>query len=63
MAQGPDHRHCKICGRVTSPDEETCSPECAAKREQRLRASRNYRYILYATIALLLVLFFSAYLR
>ncbi len=58
-----DHRHCKVCGRVTGPKAETCSPECAATREQRLRAARNYRYLLYGTIALILVLFLSAYLR
>lgn len=57
-----DHRHCKVCGRVTAPNQETCSSACAAKREQRLRAGRNYRYLLYATIAFLLVIFLSSYL-
>jgi predicted nucleic acid-binding Zn ribbon protein len=59
----PDHRHCKVCGRVTGPKSETCSAECAATREQRLRAGRNYRYLLYGTIALILILFLSSYLR
>ncbi len=58
-----DHRHCKVCGRTTGPKQETCSAECAAKREERLRSARNYRYILYATIALVLILFLSAYVR
>ncbi len=58
-----DHRHCKVCGRVTSPDADTCSSKCAAVREQRLRARRNYTYILYATIALVTVLLLSSYLR
>lgn len=57
-----DHRHCKVCGRVTGPNEDTCSAKCAAVREQRVRARRNYTYILYATIALVTILLLSNYL-
>lgn len=57
-----DHRHCKVCGKVTSLDSDTCSAKCATVREQRLRARRNYTYILYATIALITVLLLSNYL-
>ncbi len=63
MAAGTDHRHCKVCGRVTSPEKETCSPKCAAVREERLRTRRNYQYLLYATIALAVVILLSSYLR
>lgn len=63
MPAGPDHRHCRVCGKVTAPGEETCSPECAAKREARIRTGRNYRYLLYGLIAILLLLFLSPYLR
>jgi predicted nucleic acid-binding Zn ribbon protein len=58
-----DHRHCKVCGRVTKPDQETCSAKCAAERERRLGSARTYRYILYGTIALLLILFLTNFVR
>jgi len=63
MALASDHRHCRICGKVTPPDSETCSAECAARREQRLRSSRNYRYLLYGSIAILLIVLASGFLR
>jgi predicted nucleic acid-binding Zn ribbon protein len=55
-----EHRHCRVCGRVTEPDRETCSETCAAERARRLSSARNYRYLLYGTIALLLIIFLSA---
>lgn len=63
MPAAEDHRHCKICGKVTGPGDDTCSAACAAKRETRLRQRRNYQYLLLASIALLAVVFFSGYLR
>ena len=59
MPTDADHRHCKVCGRVTKPDHETCSATCAEERERRLRSARGYRYLLYGTIAVLLILFLS----
>jgi predicted nucleic acid-binding Zn ribbon protein len=58
-----DHRHCRVCGKVTTPDEETCSAECAETRARRVSSARTYRYILYGTIALLLILLLSSVLR
>ena len=58
-----DHRHCRVCGRVTRPDAETCSAECAAERARRVGTARNYRYLLYGTIAFLLILFLSGLFR
>jgi len=55
-----DHRHCKVCGRVTKPDAETCSKQCAAERERRTATARNYRYLLYGMIAVLALLFLSS---
>lgn len=55
-----DHRHCRVCGRVTKPDQETCSAACAQERERRVRSARNYRYLLYVTIAVLLILFVAS---
>jgi predicted nucleic acid-binding Zn ribbon protein len=64
MGTEGDHRHCKVCGKVTKPDAETCSPACAAARERRVRASGSYRLLLYAAIALLLIaLVVSPFLR
>lgn len=63
MPSDGDHRHCKVCGRVTKPDSETCGPACAAERSRRLQASRNYRYLLYGTIAILALLFLSSFVR
>ncbi len=59
MPTDGDHRHCKVCGRVTKPDQETCSAACAEQRAQRVRTARNYRYLLYGAIAILLILFLS----
>ena len=63
MPAGEDHRHCKICGKMTGPGNETCSAACAATREARLRQRRNYQYLLFASIALVAVVFFSGYFR
>jgi len=59
VAAGEDHRHCKICGRVCPADEETCSRACRDKRAQQLQSRRMYTYLLYGSIALLLIVFVS----
>ena len=59
MPTDGDHRHCRVCGRVTKSDSETCSETCAAERARRQSSARNYRYLLYGTIALLLIIFLS----
>ena len=63
MPNDGDHRHCKVCGRVTKPDADTCSAKCASERERRLSSARNYRYLLYGLIAFLAILLLSSYLR
>lgn len=57
MGPGTDHRHCKNCGRVCDPDEETCSDACRERREQVLATRRNYTYLMYGVMALLVILF------
>jgi predicted nucleic acid-binding Zn ribbon protein len=52
-----DHRHCKVCGRVTKVGQDTCSDACAQDRARRVASARNYRYLLYGTIGILLILF------
>jgi predicted nucleic acid-binding Zn ribbon protein len=56
-----DHRHCKVCGRVCDVDDDTCSRACAEKRAQQLQSRRTYTYLLYGTIALLLIVFLSRF--
>lgn len=62
MALGTDHRHCKVCGKVTAAGNDTCGPKCAAVREERLRQRRNYQYLIYGAIALVAVFFLASYL-
>ena len=52
-----DHRHCKVCGKVCAVGEETCSKACRTKRAQQLRTRQMYIYLIYATIAIILVAF------
>jgi predicted nucleic acid-binding Zn ribbon protein len=56
-----DHRHCKVCGRLVKPGADTCSDTCATERQRRISSARNYRYLMYGTIALLLILFLSSF--
>ena len=63
MSASVDHRHCKVCGKVCAPGEETCSKACRTKREQQAQSRRNYTYLLYAFIFLLLILLAASYVR
>jgi predicted nucleic acid-binding Zn ribbon protein len=56
-----DHAHCKVCGRVCPAGEETCSAACASERERRARSRRTYVYLMYGTIALLLLVLLAHY--
>ena len=58
-----DHRHCKICGKVTKGTQETCSAACASERARRQNAAKNYRYLLYGMFAVLALLLLSSFLR
>jgi predicted nucleic acid-binding Zn ribbon protein len=61
MAEGADHRHCKVCGKVCAPGAETCSKACARERQRRLDTRRTYTYLLYAAIAIVVVAFALSY--
>ena len=58
-----DHRHCKVCGKVCAVGEETCSRACREKRAAQVASRRNYQYLLYAAIAILLIVFLSSFVR
>jgi len=51
------HRHCKVCGSVCKVTDETCSKACRAQRAQQLQTRRGLMYLLYASAALLLIVF------
>jgi len=56
-----DHRHCKVCGKVCPPGDETCSKACRAKREQAMASRRNLTYLIYGVMAFLVILLLVAY--
>jgi len=58
-----DHRHCKVCGKVCAVGEDTCSRACREKRAAQAASRRNYQYLLYAAIAILLIVFLSSLVR
>jgi predicted nucleic acid-binding Zn ribbon protein len=59
VSASADHRHCKVCGRATPPDEEVCGRTCQEERDRRLRTRRSYTLLLYGSIALILLVFVS----
>jgi len=48
---------------MTKVGSETCSDRCAEERARRVSTARTYRYVLYGTIALLVILLLSSYIR
>ncbi|HLM70274.1 MAG TPA: DUF2116 family Zn-ribbon domain-containing protein [Thermoplasmata archaeon] len=58
-----DHRHCKVCGKVCSVGEETCSKVCRERRAAQVASRRNYQYLLYAAVAILLIVFLTSFVR
>ncbi|MGD0587987.1 MAG: DUF2116 family Zn-ribbon domain-containing protein [Thermoplasmata archaeon] len=60
MTAEGDHRHCKVCGKVCAVGEDTCSRTCREKRAAQLASRRNYQYLLYAAIAILLIVFLAS---
>jgi predicted nucleic acid-binding Zn ribbon protein len=62
VATEGDHRHCKVCGRVCDVGDETCGRACAQRRAAQMQTRRTYTYLLYGTIAILLIVFVSRFL-
>jgi predicted nucleic acid-binding Zn ribbon protein len=56
-----DHRHCKVCGRVSPPGEETCSKACRTTYQQNARTRRMWTYLFYAVALIVAVIFLSVY--
>lgn len=54
----PSHRHCKVCGVPTPPEDAYCSPACSEKRLAQQRQQRLYTILFLAlTLFVLLALF------
>jgi len=52
-----DHRHCKVCGRVCPPGQETDREECATSLAQRQQSRQNSVRLMYALIVVVVVAF------
>jgi predicted nucleic acid-binding Zn ribbon protein len=63
MATEGDHRHCKVCGKVCDVGSETCSRACREKRETLVSTRRNYTYIMYGLIAVLVIVFVLSFVH
>lgn len=40
MLAVPPHRHCRICGTPTPPEDPYCSPACQEKHNAQVRQQR-----------------------
>ncbi|HEV2316223.1 MAG TPA: DUF2116 family Zn-ribbon domain-containing protein [Thermoplasmata archaeon] len=56
MSDLDDHRHCKVCGKVVDPQDEFCSKGCRRKRDEQLQNRRNLTYLIYASIAFVILI-------
>ena len=54
MAVEP-HKHCPICGTPIPLNELVCSPDCQKVWDARLTQTKKTRIVLYAVIALFLI--------
>lgn len=52
-----DHRHCKVCGRVCAPGQETDREECATTLAQRQQSRQNSVRLMYVLIVVVIVAF------
>ena len=51
------HAHCHICGKAIPTTETLCSEECKQKYKALLKRNNIYRYILYAAMFVVLIVF------
>jgi len=63
MRPTDEHHHCKSCGNVCGPTEETCSRACADRRAQQQQSRRNSVNLMYALMAIVVVVFVLNFLR
>ncbi|MFC2039229.1 DUF2116 family Zn-ribbon domain-containing protein [Chloroflexota bacterium] len=53
-----NHRHCGVCEKPTSLNEQFCSQECRVKAVRQRRSQRASTWILLGVVIFLLVIFF-----
>lgn len=63
MGFGEDHHHCKVCGKVCAPDQETCSKAHRLQLEERQRSRQNSVRLMYLLIAVVVIVFVVGYIR
>jgi predicted nucleic acid-binding Zn ribbon protein len=56
VSESEDHRHCKVCGKVVEPEDEFCSKGCRRKRDEQNQNRRNLTYLIYASIAFVVLI-------
>ncbi|MFO8109849.1 MAG: DUF2116 family Zn-ribbon domain-containing protein [Thermoplasmata archaeon] len=52
------HKHCGVCGKPVPLEETFCSEKCREEYKEMLSKRRNRMYMIYALLAILLVLMF-----
>ncbi len=57
----PAHRHCKVCGSTTPPEDPFCSPKCAQKRANQVRQQRLYTLLFAALTIFIIITLFRGY--
>ncbi len=63
MNPAEDHRHCKVCGKVTAPGNDTCSRACRETREAQARSRQNSVRLMYLLIAVVIAVFILGYVH
>jgi predicted nucleic acid-binding Zn ribbon protein len=55
----PPHKHCIVCGKATSENQEFCSNKCKeeyTKRERRYKMTTRVTYLLFIVIIIVFVI-------
>jgi predicted nucleic acid-binding Zn ribbon protein len=55
------HRHCQVCSKAIPMSEEFCSEGCKAEFEAMVKKRKNYIYIIYGTMILIIAVMFLSY--
>ena len=56
------HRHCQVCSKAVPFKEEFCSEECKVEFEALIKKRKSYIYIIYGTMAVLLIIMILSFL-
>jgi len=56
------HRHCQICSKAIPMSEEFCSEKCKVEFEAMVKKRKNYIYLIYGTMILIIAVMFLSML-